>query len=49
MAKTKIANVPFGPFVTVLAGSTVDGNPSYATMTLPMFLGEITRRVKGCV
>lgn len=32
MTKKKIANVPFGPFVTVLAGSTVDGKPNYATI-----------------
>jgi flavin reductase (DIM6/NTAB) family NADH-FMN oxidoreductase RutF len=32
MMKTKIANVPFGPFITVLAGATVNGKPNYATI-----------------
>lgn len=30
--KTKIANIPFGPYVTVLAGSLVNGKPNYATI-----------------
>lgn len=30
--KKKIANIPFGPYITVLAGSTVDGKPNYATV-----------------
>jgi hypothetical protein len=30
--KKKIANVPFGPYVTVLAGSLVNGKPNYATI-----------------
>jgi flavin reductase (DIM6/NTAB) family NADH-FMN oxidoreductase RutF len=32
MIKKKIANIPFGPYVTVLAGSTVNGKPNYATI-----------------
>ncbi len=32
MSKKKIANVPFGPFITVLAGATVNGKPNYATI-----------------
>lgn len=32
MTKKKIANVPFGPFVTVLAGATVNGKPNYVTI-----------------
>ena len=30
--KTKISNIPFGPYVTVLAGAIVDGKPNYATI-----------------
>ncbi len=30
--KKKISNVPFGPYITVLAGATVDGKPNYATV-----------------
>jgi flavin reductase (DIM6/NTAB) family NADH-FMN oxidoreductase RutF len=30
--KKKIANVPFGPYITVLAGATVDGKPNYAAV-----------------
>lgn len=30
--KKKIANIPFGPYVTVIAGATVDGKPNYATI-----------------
>lgn len=32
MAKIKTANIPFGPYITVLAGSTVNGKPNYATI-----------------
>ena len=32
MTKKKIANIPYGPYVTVLAGATVDGKPNYATL-----------------
>lgn len=32
MSKTKIANIPYGPFITVLAGATVNGKPNYATI-----------------
>ncbi|MFT4146134.1 MAG: flavin reductase family protein [Mobilitalea sp.] len=30
--KKKISNIPFGPYVTVLAGSFVNGKPNYATI-----------------
>lgn len=30
--KKKIANIPFGPYITVLAGATVSGKPNYATL-----------------
>lgn len=30
--KKKIANIPFGPYITVLAGATVEGKPNYATV-----------------
>lgn len=32
MKKIKITNVPFGPFITVLAGAMVNGKPNYATL-----------------
>lgn len=32
MNKKKIANIPFGPYITVLAGATVKGKPNYATI-----------------
>lgn len=32
MSKKKIANIPFGPFIAVLAGATVNGKPNYATL-----------------
>jgi flavin reductase (DIM6/NTAB) family NADH-FMN oxidoreductase RutF len=32
MAKKKIANIPFGPYIAVLAGATVAGKPNYATL-----------------
>ncbi len=32
MIKKKIANIPFGPYITVLAGATVNGKPNYATI-----------------
>jgi flavin reductase (DIM6/NTAB) family NADH-FMN oxidoreductase RutF len=32
MKKKKIASVPFGPFITVLAGAIVNGKPNYATI-----------------
>ncbi len=32
MIKKKIANIPFGPFITVLAGAMVNGKPNYATL-----------------
>jgi Conserved protein/domain typically associated with flavoprotein oxygenases, DIM6/NTAB family len=32
MSKQKIANIPFGPFVTVLAGAAVDGKANYVTI-----------------
>jgi len=30
--KNKIANIPFGPYITVLAGATVNGKPNYTTI-----------------
>jgi Conserved protein/domain typically associated with flavoprotein oxygenases, DIM6/NTAB family len=30
--KKKIANIPFGPYIAVLAGATVNGKPNYATL-----------------
>lgn len=32
MMKTKIANIPYGPYITALAGATVNGKPNYATV-----------------
>lgn len=32
MTKKKIANIPFGPYITVLAGANVEGKPNYATL-----------------
>lgn len=32
MNKKKIANIPFGPYIAVLAGSTVNGKPNYTTI-----------------
>lgn len=32
MNKIKTANIPFGPFVTVLAGAKVNGKPNYAAI-----------------
>jgi flavin reductase (DIM6/NTAB) family NADH-FMN oxidoreductase RutF len=32
MIKKKIANIPFGPDITVLAGANVNGKPNYATI-----------------
>jgi flavin reductase (DIM6/NTAB) family NADH-FMN oxidoreductase RutF len=32
MIKKKISNIPFGPFITVLAGAIVNGKPNYATI-----------------
>lgn len=32
MIKKKIANIPFGPFITVLAGAMVNEKPNYATI-----------------
>ena len=32
MEKIKVTNRPIGPFPTVLAGATVNGNPNYATV-----------------
>ncbi|WP_238881651.1 flavin reductase family protein [Clostridium sp. YIM B02551] len=32
MNKKKISNIPFGPYITVLAGAEVDGKPNYATI-----------------
>ncbi|MBM7868492.1 flavin reductase family protein [Heliobacterium gestii] len=32
MKKTKIANIPYGPYIAVLAGATVDGKANYATL-----------------
>ena len=32
MTKKKIANIPFGPYITILAGATVDGKPNFATL-----------------
>jgi flavin reductase (DIM6/NTAB) family NADH-FMN oxidoreductase RutF len=32
MNKKKIANIPFGPYITVLAGALVNGKPNYATI-----------------
>ena len=30
--KKKISNIPFGPYITVLAGATVGGKPNYTTV-----------------
>lgn len=30
--KKKISNIPFGPYITVLAGADVGGKPNYATL-----------------
>jgi flavin reductase (DIM6/NTAB) family NADH-FMN oxidoreductase RutF len=32
MVKKKIANIPFGPYIAVLAGAMVQGKPNYATI-----------------
>ena len=32
MEKAKIANIPFGPYVTVIAGATAEGKPNYTTI-----------------
>ncbi|MCT8977680.1 flavin reductase family protein [Clostridium sp. CX1] len=32
MMKKKIVNIPFGPYIAVLAGSIVNGKPNYATI-----------------
>jgi flavin reductase (DIM6/NTAB) family NADH-FMN oxidoreductase RutF len=32
MTKVKIPNIPYGPYITVLAGATVNGKPNYATI-----------------
>ncbi|MDW8800357.1 flavin reductase family protein [Clostridium sp. A1-XYC3] len=32
MMKKKVVNIPFGPYIAVLAGSTVNGKPNYATI-----------------
>ena len=32
MTKTKIANIPYGPYVAVLAGACVNEKPNYATI-----------------
>lgn len=32
MIKKKIANIPFGPYIGVLAGATINGKPNYATI-----------------
>ncbi|HCC00571.1 MAG TPA: flavin reductase family protein, partial [Ruminococcaceae bacterium] len=32
MNKTKIANIPFGPYIAVLVGATVQGKPNYTTI-----------------
>jgi len=32
MIKKKMANIPFGPYITVLAGAMVNGKPNYATL-----------------
>ena len=32
MIKKKIANIPYGPYITVLAGAMVNGKPNYATI-----------------
>lgn len=32
MNKKKIANIPFGPYITVLAGATVNGKANYTTI-----------------
>jgi len=32
MDKKKISNIPYGPYITVLAGASVDGKPNYATV-----------------
>lgn len=32
MTKIKISNIPYGPYITVLAGATVNGKANYATI-----------------
>ena len=32
MKKKKVANIPFGPYITVLAGAVVNEKPNYATI-----------------
>jgi len=32
MIKKKITNIPFGPYITVLAGAMINGKPNYATI-----------------
>ena len=32
MIKKKIANIPFGPFITVLAGAMISGKPNATKM-----------------
>jgi len=32
MNKTKISNIPYGPYIAVIAGATVKGKPSYTTI-----------------
>ena len=32
MIKKKIANIPFGPYISVLAGAMVNGKPNYTTI-----------------
>lgn len=32
MSKKKIDNIAFGPYITVLAGATINGKPNYATI-----------------
>jgi len=32
MKKTKIASIPYGPYITVLAGASVQGKPNYAAI-----------------
>ncbi len=32
MTKKKVANIPYGPYITVLAGAMINGKPNCATI-----------------
>ena len=47
MTKTKIANIPFGPYITVLAGATVKGKPNYTTIGAYNHSGSVRDAIFG--